>query len=57
MTRGMARANDYITRAECQALIVHTLNQVFSSVAEPTPYQDVNPAEESLPTDSEGAES
>ena len=56
MTRGMARANDYITRAECQALIVHTLNQVFSSVAEPTPYQDVNPAEESLPTDSEGAE-
>lgn len=31
--RGFGKANDYITRAECQALIVHVVNSIFDQMA------------------------
>lgn len=44
--RKPSRANDFITRAECQALIVHTLNELFAQMEPPTaPPPAVVPAE------------
>lgn len=43
------RLNDYVTRKEAYALVVHVVNEVLSRLA-----KDERP--ETVPTDSEGAE-
>lgn len=35
MKRKTKSAHDFITRAECQALVVHTLNQLFAEFQKP----------------------
>ena len=37
------RANDYITRAECQALIVHTLNDFLAQMVKAEAQPEAEP--------------
>jgi hypothetical protein len=37
MKRKTKSPHDFITRAECQALVVHTLNQLFAELVKPEP--------------------